>query len=209
MELFKWWIYFLIKFNPGKFIWILIIIISLSLSSYLDKGPIHKNYQNVTWIDTTQKKMIYQENGSFKYLEFETSISHQWDQPHKKIQIVKEDSDGEITFNVILFMAIIFLMISLLLEALSVEEKLFDLPKVKKYTLSKFIRMDEEGGIYYYHLFGKLLAKSNNQVNDIFDYVLSIPLNNFIHNKNVLPDFNGTVQQKRDNILDKLLIKKP
>lgn len=210
----RYYIYFLLKENPAKFFFFTSTLIFFLWANWVTTKKIPKtnNYNNISWIDTTQKKIVYlNQTGYYSFYEYSDHSNYNFDAQTKTLTINYVEVENEVSKSILVVVFVVLLIISIIsiiIEILNEEINFFDLKDVEKRTLRKLIIMDEEGDTRYYHLMGRLICediKVGNyyNINNIRD--LSYHIESYIENHKVFPKWKGTTQDRRDTLLTKLL----
>jgi hypothetical protein len=168
-------------------------------------------YSNIVWIDTTQEKMVYSEHGIFNYLDYSSYSDISYEYRNGKLnkitfsykKTVRENESINGIFLILFLIGCIIILITMVIELVDSDINFFDLPRVRKDTLKKLVIMDEEDGVKYYHLMGRLLVYDKNNYINIRN--LTVYIENYMENPKILPKWEGTKRDKRDNLLTKLL----
>lgn len=208
----KYYTYFLLKENPLKS-----LLFCLTFLLYFWGGQINisenkiNDVYNITWVDTTQKKIVYiNKDGLYKFYEY-SGEDYKLNPLTKTLTIKHVQQKNDVLALIIVIAFVVCLIVSIitiLVEILDDSFVFFDLVDVKKYTLRKLVIMDEDGGVRYYHLLGRLIFEDKGKggfysiesVRDLNKY-----LEKYMENSKILPKWSGTKQDKRDNLLNKIL----
>jgi len=215
LKYLRYYLINLIRENPVKFTAFLISMGFYWIINLIQvvETPTTIQYTEINWADTTQKKIVYLDNkGVYSFYDYSDQSDFEYNSVTKTLTIKFIDIKNDflkILYQVIYFIIILFLIITLIVEMVSDEIEFFDYRNVHRKTLQQLIQMDEENGIRYYHLQGRLLYEDHKNnyyhISNIRD--LRAYLENYIENPKVFPRWLGTTSQKRDSILTQLLTK--
>lgn len=193
----------------------MILVLLLMISTYLLEkrvikyekvDNITKNY-NIIWIDTIQKDIIYQDLGRNHFLNYDS-----WDHQIKDGQITlskvntQEIVENDFFYHLsfwFLIGSIIILITTIIVELVSDDYVFFDHIRVYNGALSKCIEIIYDGNKYNCIIRGRLVKSLSDKTlssNQKYDIVCQYKENYY-----QLPIWEGTLQDKRDKKLNKIL----
>ena len=204
----RFYLYYFLRKNPGKMVLLLgVSSVLLFLHWMIDVREIRETESlklDVIWIDTIQKKFLYQELGEtklFSYSDYQANLVG------NQISLSKENVriEGDVAKQLLLVLLWINLglvVFIVLIEWGSPDLVLFEHVSVYDDSLEKCIVVIKDDGYKYIVIFDKLvmtvpITRGNVGVDEIIDLYKFDYIN--------LPPWLGTKEEQRDNKLNQIL----